>query len=1251
MSQRNIINSNFWQIANADANTGNITGIKTANFSANGAQVNLGAVGNIRISGGQLGNVLTTNGNGFVYWGPGGGGGGGGGANIQPALEFTVIANGVNQSFTDTAIFNLSSNAIAPVYVNGVLLLVSDFEINGDTLTIFGDLNTGDVVTAASTTVAVVTPQTAIAAGNSSIVITPNAQITMSSNGVSNIVSIANNTLSTTNFQVSNRANLGPVGNITITGGASGQVLTTDGAGNLSWSAGGGGGGSLANGTSNIEINTSNITFNLAGNTITTVDANGQTTTGNILVSGRIAANGNIQGNVVTANTANIAGNITANHVTANSVVTANVTSNANIVFTSNSNSTFTVTDVNVIVTGNVVTSGTTTSNVAFANTTTTYGNTSTGNLTINAGGTINTPAIASGTSNIRMPSGGNVSISSGGNANVLVVSPTGITVTGNTTLGNANTVSIGGGTTGQYLKTDGNGNLSWGSISGSGTLANGNSSVDVLDNVVNITANSTANVLKINGNGIVVTGESNLGSVTGVIITGGSSGQVLRTSGTGALSWVDISRLASGNSNIELVANGNVSVSSTGVANVLVVTGTGANIEGTANITGNLSAANVTANVVTANTLSGNLARIASGNSSVTVTANSSINFTSAGNTNILRVTGTGANIAGTANITGDTAIGGNLKITGNINSSLIPDTNITYDLGNTTYRWRDLYLANNTIYIGNATIKSYDTTVLVKGLSITANGSIDSANIPANGSMFIESNLAVGNVLNANVANIGSLNANSITVTGNIDISTIKNGNSNVVVSANGNVTTYIEGNANARFTVTNTGANIAGTLQVSGKSNLGPVGNVTITGGINGLFLKTDGNGNLSWASTINSSILSGNTSIIAIANGNIRMSVSGNSDIMIATGTGVNVSGTLQVSGKSDLGAESNVIITGGSNGQYLRTDGAGNLTWAPIVSGATSLSNGNVELKLLSNANIDSMVFQTTIGGNVDTLVNAFSITRTAANINTTSLVVTGSMSVGGSIGTSGSVNASSGTMTANSIVANTMTLRGNLFNGNAYIRMSNVGDGNIALGTTAGANSIVITPTLITVSSANANFSGNLNITGASNLRVGGNVTISNNLSVTGNTTLTGLVTMSSITAASYSGTPTVKVSSTVLVYASMDAGNFRIYNPAGQFQPEFTSLSGGRTILGSATSINANGLAKTQLFSRFLTTSTNVALMDSSNCDMNAIGASIVVDFVDTNLNQAFNFTAIVVNNSTTANVGFTMMTLTRIA
>jgi hypothetical protein len=42
------------------------------------------------------------------------------------------------------------------------------------------------------------------------------------------------------------------------------------------------------------------------------------------------------------------------------------------------------------------------------------------------------------------------------------------------------------------------------------------------------------------------------------------------------------------------------------------------------------------------------------------------------------------------------------------------------------------------------------------------------------------------------------------------------------------------------------------------------------------------------------------------------------------------------GNLSVSGNSNLGAISTVIITGGSNGQFITTDGAGNLSFTTVT---------------------------------------------------------------------------------------------------------------------------------------------------------------------------------------------------------------------------------------------------------------------------------------------------------------------------
>jgi hypothetical protein len=55
----------------------------------------------------------------------------------------------------------------------------------------------------------------------------------------------ANGHVAAASLAVTGTTDLGAVSNVTITGGTSGQVLTTDGAGNLSFSTASGGGGGL----------------------------------------------------------------------------------------------------------------------------------------------------------------------------------------------------------------------------------------------------------------------------------------------------------------------------------------------------------------------------------------------------------------------------------------------------------------------------------------------------------------------------------------------------------------------------------------------------------------------------------------------------------------------------------------------------------------------------------------------------------------------------------------------------------------------------------------------------------------------------------------------------------------------------------------------------------------------------------------------------------------------------------------------
>jgi hypothetical protein len=122
---------------------------------------------------------------------------------------------------------------------------------------------------------------------------------------------------------------------------------------------------------------------------------------------------------------------------------------------------------------------------------------------------------------------------------------------------------------------------------------------------------------------------------------------------------------------------------------------------------------------------------------------------------------------------INGNTTLGSNssdiIAITGRINSAIVPAANVTYDLGTSLMRWKDLYLSGSSIILGNTTI-----TDSADGL--TAN----------------------------NIKATSTLKTQDLTVDGN----TVLGSNSSDIVSINGYVNTAITPSANVTY---NLGTNL--------------------------------------------------------------------------------------------------------------------------------------------------------------------------------------------------------------------------------------------------------------------------------------------------------------------------------------------------------------------------------------------------------------------------------------------------------
>jgi len=267
---------------------------------------------------------------------------------------------------------------------------------------------------------------------------------------------------------------------------------------------------------------------------------------------------GGMNGNIVItdANVANITVGLATYATTANAVAGANVSGqvgNALVASTVYTNAQPNITSVgtlsNLAVTGNISAGNVLTNNLLYAN-----------GVAWSFGGGA---SISNGNSNVNIAtSGGNINFSADGTANVMTITGTGANIngyaniSGNVNAGNAN---LGNLVTANYFTGDG-GLLS--NIAPSSSLVSGNSNVKVsTSSDISFSMNGTSNVVvltslganingyaNITGNvtfgNLIVSTYANLGSVSGLTITGGSNNYVLQTNGNGALSWAPLGAL-----------------------------------------------------------------------------------------------------------------------------------------------------------------------------------------------------------------------------------------------------------------------------------------------------------------------------------------------------------------------------------------------------------------------------------------------------------------------------------------------------------------------------------------------------------------------------------------------------------------------------------------------------------------------------------------------------------------------------------
>ena len=251
-------------------------------------------------------------------------------------------------------------------------------------------------------------------------------------------------------------------------------------------------------------------------------------------------------------------------------------------------------------------------------------------------------------------------------------------------------------------------------------------------------TATTASTIVSING---VLQIPTSAYSVSGVTLT--------FTEAPAAGDLIDVRALTTTTTVLNITnAPANAAVSVNDGSNVVAVTGS-MSVAGDITVSGN---ATITGNIATNQINNGGSAvQILSTNGNVTIDV---------GSTNDLAIfTATSLNVLG----------------------NILPQANITYDLGSTTSRWKDLWLSNSTIYMGNAQISANATSLVftnpqggqtvfagatssLTGATVSVTGNITGGNVTTAGIITVNSGGAATAIINGGSTGVGNIGSSSV-------------------------------------------------------------------------------------------------------------------------------------------------------------------------------------------------------------------------------------------------------------------------------------------------------------------------------------------------------------------------------------------------------------------------------------------------------------------------------------------------------
>ena len=780
--------------------------------------------------------------------------------------------------------------------------------------------------------------------------------------------------------------------------------------------------------------------------------------------------------------------------------------------------------------------------------------------------------------------------------------------------LGDASNIKLTGGVNGYVLQTDGQGNLSW------------TSSGIIQYAITNISKANPA---------VVTTGTNNLITTSvPITITGVGGMTQLSTAGENSTNkfyakrvdnttfelWKDVSFITSVNSTSFTTAtydaNSLVTVSfysqgigSPGGSNnqIQINDGTGSFL-GSANLTFNritnqlVVSGNASANVITANSFRGAVT------GSIGATTPNTGAFTSITATTTAAITGNvnagNTNISGVANVVGNLNAGnirtaglsnvGNLNIVANVTSNLLPNANVTFNLGSSTQSWKDVFVGNS---------------ISINAQSITSNGTTAT----------IAGNL---NVSNANLGNVAT--ANFIT----------------------GILTTASQPN------ITNIGT--LADLTVRGPVDLGNVGNLTIDGTTANyvLTVKTDGSG-LDWLPTQQVITNPGGSNTFVQFNdagefggvsnfvfnkfvGLLTVPSIGAEGGNLSNIVGSNVIGTVAVSSRAgtvttasqpnitSVGTLTSVAVTGNAN--------VGNLGTSGLIVATGNITGGNLNtvgvLNVIGNANV----------GNIGASIGVFTGNISSQNSNVSNLIIANTLTVN-TTATIGNVSAGNITTTGNITAGTNVYATGNLtVIGNAAVGNLNVG-AIVSIGQISTTDGLSVTGNITSgnITTTRGTFAGNVT---AGNLVSTGNLTVTSNTSIS-NLAITGDITGALLPSANVTydlGSPTQRWKDLYL------SGSTIYLGAAGELTSDNTgalSLTGN---LSTTANVNSGNVSTGNITSTGTTTVIGNVVAGNLYANSGTVGATNLTGSLTTvaqpNITSVGRLSTLTVGNSTNVSV-----------